>query len=109
MDKTERFIEFDKIKEIWAEFCLTDTAKKQVKEQVPLLSEAELLAKQRETTQGKKMMELCGNPPLVSLQGLEEIVDYAGKGDCLGIKQLLQVEMSLTAASRLKQYLLRGK
>lgn len=109
MDKTERFIEFDKIKEIWAEFCLTDAAKKQVKEQAPLLSEAELLAKQRETTQGKRMMELCGNPPLVSLQGLEEIVDYAGKGDCLGIKQLLQVEMSLTAASRLKQYLLRGK
>ncbi|MBQ9766683.1 MAG: DNA mismatch repair protein MutS, partial [Lachnospiraceae bacterium] len=83
MNKEEHLLEFDKIKELWAEYALTGAAKEQIREARPLLSEAELLVKQRETTQGKKMMELLGTPPLASIQGLEEIVDSAGKGDCL--------------------------
>ncbi len=109
MRKEEQLLEFDKIKELWAEYALTDAAKEQIRETRPFLSEAELLAKQRETTQGRRMIELCGNPPLASLQGLAEIVEIAGKGDCLSVAQLVQVEASLTTVSRLKKYLCRGK
>ena len=109
MNKEEHLLEFDKIKELWAEYALTGAAKEQIREARPLLSEAELLVKQRETTQGKKMMELLGTPPLASIQGLEEIVDSAGKGDCLSVEQLLQVQFALTMVSRLKKYLCGGK
>lgn len=109
MNKEEQLLEFDKIKELWAEYALTEAAKEQIKEIKPLLSEAELLVKQRETTQGKKMIELMGNPPLASIQGLSEIVDIAGKGDCLSVEQLLQVQVALTMVSRFKRYLCQGK
>ena len=55
------------------------------------------------------MMELLGNPPLASVQGLSEIVDMAGKGDCLSVEQLLTVQVALTMVSRLKKYLCGGK
>ncbi len=109
MNKEEQLLEFDKIKELWAEYALTDAAKEQIKQTKPLLSEADLLVKQRETTQGKKMIELCGNPPLASIQGLSEIVDIAGKGDCLSVEQLLQIQLALTMVQRLKKYLCQGK
>lgn len=109
MDRTEQLLEFDKIKEMWAELCLTESAQRQVKEMRPLLSEAELLVKQRETTQGRKMIELCGNPPLAALPGLPEITAAAERGECLSIEQLLQVEAFLTMSARLKKYLNQGK
>ncbi|MBQ8799031.1 MAG: DNA mismatch repair protein MutS [Lachnospiraceae bacterium] len=109
MNREEQLLEFDKIKELWAEYALTEAAKEQIRETKPILSETELLVKQRETTQGKRMIELCGTPPLASIQGLAEIVDIAGKGDCLSVEQLLTVQISLTMVARLKKYLCQGK
>ncbi len=109
MNREEKLLEFDKIKNLWAEYALTEAAKEKIRGAQPLLSEAELLLMQRETSQGKRMIELLGNPPLASIQGLSEIVDIAGKGDCLSVEQLLSVQLALTMVSRLKKYLCQGK
>ncbi len=109
INREEQVLEFDKIKELWAEFALTDAAKERIWDIHPILSEAELLVQQRETTQGKRMIELCGTPPLASVQGISEAVDIAGKGSCLSVEQLLQVEVALTMVARLKKYLCMGK
>ncbi len=109
MNQEEKLLEFDKIKKLWAEYALTEAAKEKIRGAQPLLSEAELLLMQRETSQGKQMIELLGNPPLASIQGLSEIVDIAGKGDCLSVEQLLSVQLALTMVSRLKKYLCQGK
>ena len=109
MNREEQLLEFDKIKELWAEYALTETAKERIRRIQPVLSEGELQLLQRETTQGKKMIELLGNPPLASIHGLSEIVDIAGKGDCLSVEQLLAVQLSLTMVARLKKYLCQGK
>mgnify|MGYP001145644760 FL=1 len=50
----EFILEFDKIKEIWSDFALTESAKKKIKEEVPELSESRLLTKLRETTQARR-------------------------------------------------------
>ena len=109
MNREEQLLEFDKIKELWAEYALTEAAKERIRGVQPVLSEAELLVMQRETSQGKRMIELLGNPPLASIQGLSEIVDIAGKGDCLSVEQLLAVQLALTMVQRLKKYLCGGK
>ena len=109
MNREEQLLEFDKIKELWAEYALTEAAKERIRNIQPVLSEAELLMMQRETSQGKRMIELLGNPPLASIQGLSEIVDIAGKGDCLSVEQLLTVQLALTMVQRLKKYLCGGK
>lgn len=109
MNQTEQLLEFDKIKELWAEYALTESAKERIRGIQPVLSESELLVMQRETSQGKRMIELLGNPPLASVQGLSDIVDISGKGDCLSVEQLLTVQLFLTMVQRLKSYLCRGK
>ena len=105
----ENRLEFTKIKEIWMEYALTEHAKEEIRKIVPYLSENELSAKQRETTEAKMMIEKLGNPPLVSLSGIAEFVEIAQKGDCLSAVQLEEIEKALVAVMRLKKYLQGGK
>ena len=106
--RNETIIEFDKIKELWMSFAMTDASKKQIKEMTPYLSEMVLLTKLRETSEGKNMIEKCGNPPVVALNGITELLQIAEKGGCLSVEELLAMEKALTAVSRMKQYLKRG-
>lgn len=107
--KEERILEFDKIKQLWLEYAFTEKAKQMITETVPFLSEGELNARLRETTESRQLLEKCGNPPLVALSGMEEIMLIASKGDCLSAHQLELVKNALTAVSRLMSYLERGK
>jgi len=109
MNQEERILEFDKIKKLWMEHAFTDKAKKMIEATAPILSELELKTRLRETTESKQLLERCGNPPLVSLSGLEEILQIASKGDCLTATQLEQVKSFLVAVGRLSGYLERGK
>ena len=108
MIDSEKIIEFDKIKELWMSLAMTDASKKQIGEITPYLSEAELLIKLRETSEGKNMIEACGNPPVVSLNGIADLLQIAEKGGCLSIEELLAIETALIAVSRMKQYMKRG-
>ena len=109
MYKEEQILEFDKIKQIWSEYALTKTAKKKIEETTPYLEESKLLAALRETSQSRQMLELLGTPPMVSLEGLEEVIVIAEKGECLSVAQIILVQNALTAVERLKNYLNRGK
>ena len=109
MVQTDKVLEFDKIKEKWIELALTEWAKEKIKDTVPSMSENELIARQRETSEARELLEKSGNPPLVSLSGIRECIQTAAKGDCLSITQLEDMEKSLVAVMRLKNYLSRCK
>lgn len=109
MVQTDKVLEFDKIKEKWIELALTEWAKEKIKDTVPCMSENELIARQRETSEARELLEKSGNPPLVSLSGIRECIQTAVKGDCLSISQLEDMEKSLVAVMRLKNYLSRCK
>ena len=102
MADTEALLEFNKIKEIWKELALTEWARKQIDEAVPLMEETKVRARLRETTEAKKMMEVYGQPPPVSLEGGKGGPFLSKIGGCLTPEQL-------AAVSRMKQYLNRGK
>ncbi len=97
------------MKEKWIELALTEWAKEKIKDTVPSMSENELIARQRETSEARELLEKSGNPPLVSLSGIRECIQKAAKGDCLSISQLEDMEKSLVAVMRLKNYLSRCK
>ncbi len=109
MTDTEKILEFDRIKEKLAELACTEKARLQIQELKPSLSELEVKAFQRETTEARKMIEICGNPPVTALQGVDEWIAFASKGGCLTPRQLEQISMVLAAVRRLKDYLRRGK
>lgn len=102
----ETMIEFDKVKNLWAEFALTESAKKKIAEMTPYMSQSELEARLRDTTEARLLAEKLGNPPLVTLAGMQEIITIAKRGDCLTASQLEEVEKALVAVKRLKEYLL---
>lgn len=109
MVKTDQILEFDKIKEMWSKLALTEWAKEKIRNTVPCMSENELMAKQRETSEARDLLEKNGNPPLVSLDGIRECIQAAVKGVCLSISQLEDMEKALVAVMRLKNYLSRSK
>lgn len=108
MNQTEKILEFDKIKEIWKELALTDWAKQEIEKTQPCLSELELKAKLKDTTEARILLEKCGNPPLTSLEGIQELLVIAEKGGCLTAGQLEKLGMTLVSIRRVKAYLERG-
>lgn len=109
MIELEKIIELDKIKYKWMDMAMTDWAKEKIRHTTPFLSENELRRNLKETTESRAMIEKCGTPPLVSMEGMEEILLMAEKGDCLIPIQLEKVEKALVAIRRLKEYLNRCK
>lgn len=109
MYNEEKVLEFDKIKEMWAEYAFTEAAKKQIFEMQPFLSETELFLALRQTTESRTMIERCGNPPIAAPSGILELLDIAGRGDCFTAAQLMEIENALVAVRRFQDYLNKGK
>ena len=109
MNAIEHILEFDKVKETWMEFAYTEWAKEEIRNTVPIMEESRLLARQRDTSEARILLEKGGTPPLVSLEGIGELLEIAEKGGCLTGQQLEQIEGTLVAVKRLKDYLNRCK
>lgn len=109
MNHTEQLLEFYKIKGQLKEYAYTRQAKEQIEQLKPFLSEREVKAKLKETSEARLMLDKMGSPPLVSLNGIEEYSELAEKGGCLIPEQLEEVAVTLTAVSRLKDFLIRCK
>ena len=109
MIEIEQVLEFYKIKEKLSELALTEKAKQEIQELKPYLSESRLAAAQRETEEARILIERAGNPPLVSLQGMMELMKAANRGECLSAEQLDTFGNALVAVGRLKAYLQKCK
>lgn len=109
MIDTEKTLEFDKVKERLEELASTKKAKQEIRQLKPYLSETEVAAKLRDTTEAKIMIENCGNPPVTALEGIDEMIELAKKGGCLMADQLESIAVTLTAVRRLKDYLNKCK
>ena len=105
----ETILEFNKKKEIWKGYAMTDGAKEAIEGAAPMLSESQVLARLRETTEARDMIQRSGQPPLVSLSGIREWMRLAEIGGCLTAEQLEGMERALAAVDRMKRYLEQGK
>ncbi len=105
----DKQIEFDKVKELWADLAITDYAKEKIKEASWYLSEKELRRQLRDTTDARYLIEKLGTPPLQNVSEIKDIMPVAEKGDCLTPYQLERIEKVLVSVKRLKDYLARGK
>ncbi|MGN0377423.1 MAG: DNA mismatch repair protein MutS [Suilimivivens sp.] len=104
-----KMLEFDKVIEQLEVLANTKKAKEQIRGLCPSLSETEVKASLRTTTEARIMLEKCGTPPVTTLSEIPELIMIAEKGGCLTPEQLQKVAVNLTAVRRLKDYLNRGK
>ncbi len=105
----EKQIEFDKIKEKWADLAVTGQAKEIINNMAFCLSESDLRRQLKDTTDSRDLIEKLGTPPLPDVKEIKEIVVAAVRGECLPPYQLERTEKVLVAIKRLKDYLGRGK
>ncbi|MBR5178632.1 MAG: DNA mismatch repair protein MutS [Lachnospiraceae bacterium] len=106
---TEKQIEFDKIKEIWAEFAVTDYAREKIEATEIILEEKDLRKALRDTTDSRDMIDKLGNPPVQNVTEIRDVLIAADKGECLTPYQLERVDRVLVAVERLADYLKRGQ
>ena len=104
-----KMLEFDKIIEQLESLAYTQKAKQQIRNLSPSLSESEVKANLRNTTEARIMLEKCGTPPATALEGTAQLIEIARKEGCLTPGQLEEIAATLTATRRLKDYLDRGK
>ena len=109
MNDTEKTLEFDKIKEQWLSYAMTEAARQQIQEITPCLNEVQLKLWLKETTEARQMIEKAGNPPLVSWLDIPQIIEIAEKEGCLTAEQLEKVGDMLVAVKRLQDYLSQCK
>ena len=105
----DKVLEFDKVKERWKELAVTEHAHEQIDAASFLLSELELKSALKDTTDARELIEKLGTPPLQNVTEIKEVMEAAGKDECLTPYQLERVGMILSAVRRLKDYLERGK
>ena len=105
----DKQIEFDKVKELWAELAITDYAKEKIKEIELCFSENELHKALKDTTEARELIEKVGTPPLQNITEIKDVLMIVERGDCLTPYQLERVEKILVVIRRLKDYLSRGK
>ena len=106
---TEIQIEFNKIKEKWAELASTDYAKSVIEDASVILDEKDLRKQLRDTTDSRNMIEKLGAPPVQNVNEMKEVLAVVRRGDCLTPYQLERVETVLAVVERLAHYLSRGK
>lgn len=109
MVDTEKILEIKEIKTLLQEFAYTESAKEKIKNLCPLLSEREVKAALRETSEAKIIIEKMGNPPLTSFEYMNDYIQIANAGGCLNAEQLEAVGVTLTAVKRFKDFLNRAK
>ena len=105
----DKILEFDKVKLRWKELAVTEHAHEQIDGASFLLSELELKSALKDTTDARELIEKLGTPPLQNVTEIKEVMEAAGKDECLTPYQLERVAMILSAVRRLKDYLERGK
>ena len=105
----DKQIEFNKVKEKWADSAITDAAKEKIRAVSLFFSENELRKQIRDTTDARNLIEKLGMPPLQNISEIRDILLIADKGGCLTPYQLERVEKVLVSVKRMIDYLGKGK
>jgi dsDNA-specific endonuclease/ATPase MutS2 len=102
-------LEFNVIIDQLKNYCFTEQAKENFSKLTPYLSETEVRAALRETTEARIILDNIGNPPLVSMKDVDKHLITAKQGGMLIPEQLDYLGTVLTAIRRMKDFLNRSK
>ncbi|MDL2217941.1 DNA mismatch repair protein MutS [Christensenellaceae bacterium OttesenSCG-928-M15] len=109
MNKIERTLEFDKIKEMLKEAAYSNAAKERITKLAPYLDEAECLRHAADTTAARTILDGMGAPPLPYMENLNDILQLAKAGSMLLPEQLSTIMQFAASAKRVKSYLKKAE
>ena len=109
IEKSMNALEFNKILAKLSEYAISDRAKQKLLALTPYLSERDVKAKIKDTTEGRRILDHIGTPPLAIMKDIEMLIDLAEKGAMLIPEQLIQISLFLNACKRMKGFLKRAE
>ncbi len=109
MEKSMRLLEFNKILEQLCNYAISENAKQKLLALRPYLSEREVRAKLKDTTEARKIMDHIGSAPLPVMKDIGMLLELAEKGGMLVPEQLTQIELFITSCKRMKGFLKRAE
>lgn len=109
MDKSMIALEFNKIIEMLCENAASENARQKLLELKPYMSESEVTAKIRDTTEARMILDHIGSAPLATMKDIDMLLDLAGKGAMLVPEQLTQIILFINACKRMKSFLKRAE
>ena len=102
-------LEFSTIIEKLKEHALSDKAKESFNTLKPYLSEDACIRNMAQTTAARRILDICGSPPLPSMKGMDELVALAISGAMLIPEQLTTAAQFAASCKRMATYLSRGE
>lgn len=102
-------LEYNKILEMLCENAASEGAKQRLSELKPLLSERDVNARIKDTTEARKILEHIGSAPLASMKDTAMLLELAEKGSMLVPEQLTQLGLFINACKRMKSFLSRAE
>lgn len=109
MKNIYKTLEFNLIIDQLKTYCFTEQAKHEFSILTPYLSELEVKAALRETSEARKILDHMGNPPLVSMKDVDKYLITAKQGGMLLPEHLDYLGTVLTAIRRMRDFLNRCK
>ena len=102
-------LEFNKIIIKLSNYAISDEAKEKLLALKPHLGERDVKAKIKDTTEGRKILDHIGTPPLPVMKDINMLLELAEKGSMLIPDQLTQIGLFTNSCRRMKGFLKRAE
>lgn len=109
IEKSMHALEYNKIIEMLCENAVSEGAKQKLSELRPILSERDVNAKIKDTTEARKILDHIGSAPLASMKDIKMLLELSEKGSMLVPEQLNQIGLFINACRRMKSFLTRAE
>ncbi len=109
MEKSMKLLDYNMIIEMLCGYAVSDNAKQKLLKLKPYLSEREALAKLKDTTEARKILDHMGTPPLAAMKDINMLLELANKGAMLIPEQFVQIGLFINACKRIKSFLKRAE
>ena len=109
MEKSIKALEFIKILEQLSAYAVTEKGKQKLLELRPYLNEREAVAKTKDTTEARKILDHIGSAPLSAMKDILMFLELAEKGAMLVPEQITQIGLFITSCRRMKGFLKRAE
>lgn len=109
IEKSINALEYNKILAMLSENAVCENAKHKLLELQPYLSQRDVNAKIKDTTEARKILDHIGSAPLASMKDISALLEMAEKGAMLVPEQLNQIGLFINACKRMKSFLKRAE
>lgn len=109
LEKSINALEFNKIRNKLSEYAVSEQARQRLLELTPYLSERDVKAKINDTTEGRRILDHIGTPPLAVMKDMTMLLELAKKGAMLVPEQLTQIGLFINSCRRMKGFLKRAE